>query len=257
MSAEFSESSLLKKAGFRHAFFCRRGGVSAGPYESLNFSVTVGDDPGNVARNFALAAEALGVEDRRIFFLSQVHGAVAKVADGSETLDEIRLLEGDALASLRPDLACSVRTADCIPILVADRISGAAMAIHAGWRGVVRGVVEAGVARLREMTARRPELVVAIGPHIREQAFEVSEDVARELEASSPVSGVVDRSKAKPHVSLVRIVTGKLARLGIPADAIDDVGGCTLTEPERYFSYRRDGRVSGRLLSAIVPRPPE
>jgi YfiH family protein len=255
--AEFLESSLLRKAGFRHAFFSRRGGVSAGPYESLNFSVTVGDDAGNVARNFTLAAKALDIEDHRIFFLSQVHGAQARVLDGSEMLDGIRLLEGDALASVRPDLACSVRTADCIPILVADRRSGAATAIHAGWRGIVRGVVEAGVESLRSVAAADARFVVAIGPHIRERAFEVSEDVARELEASSPVGGVVDRTQAKPHVSLVGIVRGKLARLGIPSESIDDVGGCTLTEPERFFSFRRDGRVSGRLLSAIVPRGPE
>jgi YfiH family protein len=255
--AEFLQSSLLEKAGFRHAFFSRRGGVSAGPYESLNFSVTVGDDPDNVARNFALAAKALCVEDPRIFFLSQVHGAVARVLGGSEELDAIRLLEGDALASVRSDLACSVRTADCLPILVADRRSGAATAIHAGWRGIVRGVVEAGVESLRDVAAGETELVVAIGPHIRERAFEVSEDVALELEASSPVGGVVDRTRAKPHVNLVGIVRGKLARLGIPAESVDDVGGCTLTEPERYFSFRRDGRVSGRLLSAIVPRGSE
>ncbi len=228
--------------------------MSAGPYESLNFSATVGDDPGNVARNFALAAGALGVEDHRIFFLSQVHGAAARVLDGSEALETVRLLEGDALASRRPDLACSVRTADCVPILVADRRSGAVTAIHAGWRGVVRGVVEAGIESLRDFAGGDAELVVAIGPHIREQAFEVSEDVALELEASSPVRGVVDRTRAKPHVSLVRIVLGKLVRLGIPAEATDDVGGCTHTEHERFFSFRRDGRVSGRLLSAIVAR---
>jgi YfiH family protein len=228
--------------------------VSEGPYESLNFSVTVGDDPEKVARNLALAAQTLGVRDGRIFFLSQVHGAVARVIAGGETLDEIRALEGDALLGARPDLACSVRTADCIPLLVADRLSGAAMAIHAGWRGIVRGVVEAGVASFYELAGSRAELLVAIGPHIRERAFEVSEDVARELESASPVGGVVDRSGAKPHVSLVRIVLGKLAALGIPAAAIDDVGGCTHSEPERFFSFRRDGRVSGRLLSAVVPR---
>lgn len=254
MSAEFLESSLLRKAGFRHAFFSRRGGVSAGPYESLNFSVTVGDDPEKVGRNLALAAASLGIRDDRIFFLSQVHGATARVIDGGETLDEVRVLEGDAIASARPHVACSVRTADCIPILVADRRSGAAMAIHAGWRGVVRSVVEAGIRTFCELAGSRAELVVAIGPHIRERAFEVSEDVASELEAASPVKGVVDRNGVKPHVSLVRIVQGKLAALGIPAAAIDDVGGCTFSEPERFFSFRRDGRVSGRLLSAIVPR---
>jgi YfiH family protein len=255
VAPEFLESSLLRAAGFRHAFFCRRGGVSAGPYESLNFSVTVGDDPDKVAENLARAADALGVGNERIFFLSQVHGAVAQAIRGDERLEHVRTVEGDALASRAPDLACSVRTADCVPILAADRRSGAVTAIHAGWRGVVRGVVEAGLFGLRELAGGDTELVVAIGPHIRLGAFEVSEDVARELEAASPVAGVVDRSGTKPHVDLARIVRGKLEKLGVPESAVDDVGGCTLSEPERFFSFRRDGKIGGRLLSAIVPRP--
>jgi YfiH family protein len=196
----------------------------------------------------------LGVAEERVFFLSQVHGNVARVLDGNEPRDVVRNVEGDALSSRRGDLACSVRTADCIPLLVADRRAGAVTAIHAGWRGIVRGIVEAGISSLRELAGANAELVVAIGPHIRERAFEVNEDVARELEAVSPVNGVVDRGGTKPHVSLVRIVRGKLDALGISEDAIDDVGGCTHTEAERFFSFRRDGRRSGRLLSAIVPR---
>ena len=257
MPADLLESSLLKKAGFRHAFFSRQGGVSSGPYESLNFSIGVGDDPENVQKNLFLAADALSVQMHRIFFLSQVHGTTSSVLDGSESADAVRIREGDALSSKSLDLACSVRTADCIPILAGDRRSGAVVAIHAGWRGIVRGVVEAGILSLRELATHPTEIVAAVGPHIREQAFEVSDDVARELEAASPVKGVVNRGRAKPHVSLARIVHGKLRALGIADDAIDDVGGCTLTEAGRFFSFRRDGKISGRLLSAIVPRGSE
>ena len=254
MPAEFLESSLLRGAGFRHAFFSRRGGVSTGPYESLNFSIGVGDDPEKVQKNLALAADALSVQTHRIFFLSQVHGAIASVLEGDESKDLVLTREGDALASASRDLACGVRTADCIPILAGDRRSGAVVAIHAGWRGIVRGVVEAGILSLRELASAPTDIVAVIGPHIRERAFEVSDDVARELEAASPVSGVVDRGRAKPHVGLARIVRAKLNALGVGEDAIDDVGGCTMTEAERFFSFRRDGKISGRLLSAIVPR---
>jgi len=254
VAPEFLESPLLRAAGFRHAFFCRRGGVSSGPYESLNFSVTVGDDPENVRKNLALATRVLAIRDDRLFFSSQVHGADARTLAGDETLEGVRIVEADALTSRAHDLACSVRTADCVPILAADRRSGAVTAIHAGWRGVVRGVVEAGIASVRDLSGANSELVVAIGPHIRQAAFEVSEDVARELEAASPVGAVVDRSGTKPHVSLVRIVRGKLAALGVPEDAVDDVGGCTVSEHERFFSFRRDGKIGGRMLSAIVPR---
>ena len=254
MAAESLTSALLAEAGFRHAFFTRRGGVSEGPYATLNFSRAVGDDAERVARNVALAADALGVAAGRVYYLSQVHGNVTHVLDGTETPESVIALEGDALVSRTAGVACGVRSADCVPILVADRTSGTVAAIHAGWRGVVRGVVESGVAALRATAGGAGDLVAAIGPHIRVGAFEVSDDVAEELAAASPVAGVVERGGAKPHVSLVRIVRAKLEAAGLQASAVDDVGGCSVTEPERFFSFRRDGKVGGRHLSAIVPR---
>lgn len=254
MAADFIESGVLRAAGFRHAFFTRRGGVSTGPYESLNFSRAVGDDAACVAENVALAASVLGVGAKRVYYLSQVHGAVTHVLAGDETPAAMLEREGDALASRDTTLACGVRSADCVPVLLGDRATGAVVAIHAGWRGVVCGAVEGGVRALSELAGGAGALVAAIGPHIRVGAFEVSEDVAAELEAASPVGGVVERGGAKPHVSLARIVTAKLRALGLDDASIDDVGGCTVTEPDRFFSFRRTGKVGGRHLSAIVPR---
>jgi YfiH family protein len=254
LAADFIESGVLRAAGFRHAFFTRRGGVSTGPYESLNFSRAVGDDAASVAANVALAASVLGVGPKRVYYLSQVHGAVTHVLAGDETPEALLEREGDALASRAPGLACGVRTADCVPVLVGDLKSGAAAAIHAGWRGIVRGVLEAGVARLRELAGGDTELVAALGPHIRLWAFEVGEDVADEIASASAVPCVVRRDGMKPHVRLDNVVRAKLAALGLRPEHIDDVGGCTATEPERFFSYRRDGKVGGRHLSAIVPR---
>ncbi len=249
---------MLRAAGFRHAFFTRVGGVSRGPYESLNFSVSVGDEPERVRDNLALAAAALGVETDAMFFLSQVHGTAVEEVTGALSRepgarDRFMQREADAVLSAVPGVAVAVRTADCVPILVGDRASGAAVAIHAGWRGVVRGVIEAALARLGASPATARELVVAIGPHIGPSAFEVGADVAAELEAASPESGVVALAGGKPRVALGRIVRAKLRALGIPESQIDDVPGCTFSEPERFFSFRRDGRVSGRHLSAIVP----
>jgi YfiH family protein len=252
--AEFLESRLLRNAGFRHAFFTRRGGVSEGAYASLNFSVSVGDAAERVAKNLALAGEALGVAGERVHFLSQVHGSAAQALAGDEEQAAVHRLEGDVLLSRSPEVACGVRTADCVPILIADARSGAVAAVHAGWRGVARGAVEAGVRKLRELAGTNVELLAAIGPHIRQGAFEVSEDVASELEAASPVAGVTDRSGPKPHVSLVHIVRAKLLALGMAEAHVDDTGGCTVSEPERFFSFRRDGKVGGRHLSAIVAR---
>lgn len=252
------QSPILAQAGFRHAFFTRLGGASEGPFESLSFSTAVGDDPEHVDENLRRAGTLLGVDAEHVLYLSQVHGREARFFTTRRTRDQTITLEGDALGGSEPQTAYGVRSADCVPVLLADEVSGAVMAIHAGWRGVASGVVAAGVALLREQVAKNARLLAAIGPHISKAAFEVSEEVATELAAACPVPGAVLRcaDREKPYVDLRFIVTEQLLALGLSRVAIDQVGGCTVLEPARYFSFRRDGKRSGRHLSAIVPRPP-
>ncbi len=250
---EALKSPLLERAGFRHAFFTRRGGVSEGPYASLSFSVSVGDRREHVAENLRRAASALGVAPERLYFLSQVHGTTCHLADGSEEAEDFVRREGDAVIGRNPHFACGVRSADCVPILVGDRRSGAALAIHAGWRGVVAEVVPRAIERLRAEVGESGDLLAAIGPHISLHAFEVSDDVAAQLSNASPEPGVVTPRGDRAYVDLRRIVHAQLRRVGLAEDAIDHVEGCTVSDPVRFFSYRRDGAKSGRHLSAIVP----
>jgi copper oxidase (laccase) domain-containing protein len=137
--------------------------------------------------------------------------------------------------------------------LLADRRSGAVAAAHAGWRGAVQGIVSASIEALRAL-APDPDLIAAIGPHISLAAFEVSEDVAETILKASRDPDIVDRSRPKPHLDLRRMLRAELRWQGLKDAAIDDVWGCTVLEPERFFSFRRDGKASGRHLSAIVPR---
>ena len=250
------QSPILAQAGFRHAFFTRQGGASRGPFESLSFSTAVGDDPLHVDENLRRAGTLLGVDAERILYLSQVHGREARFYGAPQARRDLITQEGDAIGGSAPNNAYGVRSADCVPILLADAESGAVMAIHAGWRGVVCGVVEAGVQRLREAVGSSGRLLAAVGPHISQRAFEVSDDVAAQLAASCPVPGaLLMQAGSKPHIDLRFIVTKKLLALGLTEANVDQIGGCTLLEPELYFSFRRDGKRSGRHLSAIVPRP--
>jgi YfiH family protein len=250
------QSPVLLRAGFRHAFFTRLGGASEGPFRSLSFSTAVGDEPRHVDENLRRAGALLGVEPARILYLSQVHGREARFYAEPALRSDTITLEGDAIGGSEPGSAYGVRSADCVPLLVADAGSGAVMAIHAGWRGVVGGAVEAGVDCLRRhASGSSSRLLAAIGPHISRAAFEVSEDVAAQLAASCPVAGAVTGGEeTKPHVDLRFIVTQKLLALGLDGADIDQVGGCTLLDSNLYFSFRRDGKASGRHLSAIVPR---
>ena len=192
-TAEFLTSPLLSRNGFRHAFFTRNGGVSTGPFDSLSFSVTVGDHPDNVRENLARAARALDIDPEKLFFLSQVHGREFHRVDVHSRRDDLIRTDGDALVSGDPAVGCAVRSADCIPVLIGDRRSGGVAAVHAGWRGVVSGAVASAVTGL---SGSPPDLVAAIGPHISAAAFEVSEDVA--ARARGLLAGPDRRGPADP-----------------------------------------------------------
>ncbi|HVY48283.1 MAG TPA: laccase domain-containing protein, partial [Minicystis sp.] len=157
--AEALTSPLLAAADFAHAFFTRRGGVSPPPWGSLNFAASTGDDPARVDENVRRAALALGVPAARIYYLSQVHGVACVKLDGGEDRAEVVRREGDATLATAPGVACGVRSADCVPVLVGDRASGAALAVHSGWRGTEQDVVAAGVAALRDAIGGRGDLV--------------------------------------------------------------------------------------------------
>jgi YfiH family protein len=250
------QSSMLMRAGFSHAFFTREGGVSDYPFGPLNFAARVGDDPEAVAENLRRAAAAIGVDAKRLYFLSQVHGVAYRVLEGTEDRDEVVKSIGDITLSRARGVACGVRSADCVPVLVADRERGAVAAIHSGWRGTALRVAEAGVRALVDLGSGSGDLIAAIGPHIERCCFEVGEDVAAELAACSPFGGraVVANEDAKPRVDLRAILRAQLEHAGIAPDRIEDVPGCTACDEKRFHSYRRDGSRSGRLLSVIVAR---
>jgi YfiH family protein len=253
---EALQAPLLRAAGFAHAFFTRRGGVSEGPYASLHFAVATGDTPENVRANVERAGRVLGVEPGHVLYLSQVHGDVVVEVTEANDREATIYQEGDAMvARAGQRVACGVRSADCGTLLMADARSGAVCAIHAGWRGTVKGIVAAGVARLREL-AGGAEIVAAIGPHIERCCFEVGEDVAAELAGCSALgeAAVSQRAGGKAHVDLRAILRAQLVAAGVDDARIDDVRGCTVCDPERFFSYRRQGPKSGRHLAAIVPR---
>lgn len=261
-------SPLLLASGFCHAFFTRLGGVSPPPWDSLNFLASVGDDPAAVIENRRRAASALGLRPERLYFLSQVHGSAFRVLDDSEDWDEVVRSVGDITLSRTAGVGCGVRTADCVPVLLADPRSGAVAAIHSGWRGTADRVVMTGVRALRELAGGEGELIAAIGPHIEACCFEVGDDVARELAGASTAgeSAVLlqspkdprdpknPKSPGKPHVDLRRIVRAQLEEVGLAPGSIDDVRGCTVCNVTQFHSFRRDRDRSGRLLSAIVAR---
>lgn len=249
------DSPLLSASGFRHAFFSRLGGVSDPPFDSLNFSVSVGDQEPDVAENLARAANDLRCAPELVVYLNQVHGLDCHTVLAPEDAPRVRALSGDAVLSNHPLVACAVRTADCAPILIGDLRSGAVAAVHSGWRGTLQNIAAAALQALERLAGAPIDPVVAVGPHIEPCCFEVGHDVAASLLDASPDPDILrPGSGDRPHVDLRRMIHAQLIAAGVPHQRIDHVRGCTVCEPVRFFSYRRDGKRGGRHLNAIVAR---
>jgi hypothetical protein len=252
---------LLARYGFRHGFSLRSGGVSRVPFDSLNLARGVGDDSRAVAENHALLAREIGYDAARLYEVSQVHGAAVEQVEAALAPETFRQRKADALFCVpasphEREIAIGVRVADCVAVLLAHPGSGAVAAVHAGWRGVVSGVLSETLRALNNRVQGPPgSWLAAVFPHIGAGAFEVGEEVAQQISESVPEDpNVVVRGGAKPHVDLGRAVLAQLTRAGLLAENVERVMGCTFREPGRFFSYRRDGAASGRHLAVIVSR---
>ncbi len=229
--------------------------MSGGDFASLNLGRALGDDSVNLEENHRRLAAALGYDAGRLFEVTQVHGAVVRsVVEGDEPR-AVRAEEGDALVASTVGTAVGVRVADCLPLLLADPRTGRVAAVHCGWRGVAGAIVGATVASLVVAGARPQDQLAAIGPHIRACCFEVGDEVVAELACvAEGASFVRTGATVKPYVDLAAIVRAQLAALGVSAARVADTGGCTRCDATRFYSFRRDGRASGRHLAVIAPR---
>jgi hypothetical protein len=179
----------------------------------------------------------------------QVHGCAVVVVSGDEDLDDVRGREADALVATRTGVWVGVRTADCVPALIEDAAGGVCAAVHAGWRGLVAGVLEAAVARMIDAGARADRLRAALGPCIGPCCFEVGEEVARHFTDAQVRPGV-----PRPFVDLRAAAGARLIAAGVAEVEAD--APCTRCDPAGYHSYRRDGAGTPHHLHAIGVPPP-
>jgi YfiH family protein len=247
--------SLTRLARVRHAFFTRAGGVSQGVYASLNGGVGSSDAPDKVAENRARMAKAMGVDADRLLTPYQIHSPDVVVAD--EPWTNGNRPRADAVVTRVPRLAIGISTADCGPLLLADDKAGVVGAAHAGWRGALMGVIEATVAAMERLGAKRDRIIAALGPTIRQPNYEVGpEFVERFVAADSDNARFFMASQRAGHAMFD--LTGYIAKRVERADVthFEDLGLCTYSDPERFFSYRRTMLRSeadyGRHINAIT-----
>ncbi|GBD42543.1 Laccase domain protein YfiH [bacterium HR39] len=254
-------SGLLRAAGLCHGFFTREGGVSEGPYASLNVGLRSGDDPQRVRENRARIARALDVAPERLVTARQVHGTEVVLVEDPFPPEEAP--EADALVVERPGLAIGVTTADCAPVLLFDPFGLRAAAVHAGWCGLAAGILERTVGFLRERGTRPHELRAAVGPCIGARSYEVGGDVHEAFLAVDPAHAADFRPLGQGRFlfDLAGAARRRLLAAGLEPRRVEVLGLDTFAREELFFSYRRT-RLRGEArfglqLSALVLRAPE
>lgn len=231
--------------GVRAVFTTRIGGASDPPFAGLNLGMSTGDDPARVGSNRGRLAAHLAIDPSRIVMTNQVHGTAVRAVDGPD--DPSRFIEaragwgeGDGLATNRRDVPLMVLGADCLPVLMWCKDGSAVAAVHAGWRGLIDGVIPSGVAALGG------EVAAAIGPGAAACCYTVDDALRRRF---------ADRYGARTivgdRVDLRAAARIALVEAGVAETDIAVEGACTVCDATRFFSHRRDGARSGRQAGLI------
>lgn len=251
------KASILKVAESYDAvmaFSHRTGGCSSAPYESLNFSSTNGDAKTNVSKNFQILSDYLGIESSQIITCEQVHGDNVAILDHPPETS----LKADAIIATNSGLYPAIKTADCLPILIIDPTVKIAAAVHAGWRGTVLRILRKVVQTLNEdYKCKKDNLIIALGPAIGSCCYEVDQKVLEPLfsaipwavKFTKPTDSAINHGSGKRYLDLVAINHNELVRLGIPSRNIHSAQTCTCCSKDMHYSFRRDGKSTGRGLA--------
>jgi polyphenol oxidase len=249
--------ALASHSGIRHAFFTRQGGVSDGIYASLNGGIGSSDEPAKVQENRGRMAAALGAKHDALISVHQVHSPDAVIVEGPWRGERPK---ADAMVTATPGLALGITTADCGPVLFADAEARVIGAAHAGWRGAVTGVLESTIAAMERLGARRATIVAVLGPTISQKAYEVGPDFIKRFAEEAPGHERFFMETERPDHAMFDLpgfIGARLEAAGI--EAFTNLGLCTYSDEERFFSYRRTTHRKepdyGRLISAITLTP--
>ncbi len=251
MATEFLTSPLLPVP---HGFATRAGGVSEGPYASLNLGFSTGDAKEKVEENLRRLAAGAGAPLGALCRVSQVHGdRVVEARGGAD--DALRPVEGeaDALWTQAPGTWVAVGTADCVPVLLVDPDGQRVAAVHSGWRGTDADISARAVEALVAKGARPERLLAAVGPCIQRCCYEVSGELGQRFTGRFGAE-VVEASGGGVRLDLTQAVRLTLLRAGLKPGHVDVLKACTACEPARFFSHRRDAGRTGRHLNYVLHR---
>lgn len=222
----------------------RTGGVSKPPFDSFNFGEAVGDSPENVAFNRLRLTQSYSLPQEPVW-LAQTHSAdlieITRERNFSRT--------ADGAWTLLPNTPCVVTTADCLPLLLCDTSGTLVAAIHCGWRGILRGIIEKAIFTFKQKS--QGDILAWLGPAIGPDHFEVGQEVKAQFTGLDPALAFAFKPAQMPHKWLANLY--ELARIKLHQLGVNQIWGgnyCTYSDPTRFYSYRRDGKT-GRMASVI------
>ncbi len=244
-------------SGLIHFSTTRSGGCSTGNYSSLNLGFNSGDLPESVTANRLRLCSALEISPVRLVFPKQTHSATVKTINarffisGNEERKHL-LMETDAIITNLKGVCIAIKTADCVPILIYDPKKSVVAAVHAGWRGTMQNIVSVTINKMMEEFGSQPsDLWAGIGPSVSPEVYEVGEEVWNRFDPefyhpSNPAQS------DKRLLDIRRVNFSQMTLTGIPPGQIEVTNICTYSDPERFYSARRDGQKTGRMATGIM-----
>ena len=255
----FQFANLSQFSELFHFSTTRVGGCSINNYSSLNLGFNSGDIPENVIGNRIRLCGALEINPDRLIFPKQTHTATVKTItngffDLGKEPQKYFLNETDAVITNLQGVCVAVKTADCVPVLLFDSKIKVVAAVHAGWRGTVQNIVLVTIHKMiKEFGTDPADLIAGIGPSISPEVYEVGEEVWRQFDPEFYLTSNPDKAD-KRLLDLWSANYQQLIKAGVPVEHIEVARTCTFSDPDRFFSARRDGIKTGRMAAGIMIR---
>lgn len=256
-SIAYLQSPMLKACEFlTHAFCTRLGGASKDDYKSLNMSFREGDEEFRVLANWDKLSTAFDIPLDNFLVLNQVHGDdILVIKPHGDYFTSREALNYDAIVTNRSNLAICIKTADCVPVFIVDRIKKVIAAVHAGWRGSALGISAKVVRLMQNQYGSNPrDLLAAIGPSIGKCCYEVDTATAEAFRSHNHVETFLFPGNRKGHwmLDLAEANRRQILTGGIPDANIETSGLCTTCHQEAFFSHRGSGGITGRQINFLM-----
>ena len=248
----FYSENLKKNNNIQHCFFSRKNGVSKGLYEGLNCGIGSNDQKKNVYKNLDIVSKKFSIKKNSLILMHQIHSNKVKIINRDNWTNKI---ECDAILTESNEIALAVLTADCVPILIHERVKGIVGCIHAGWKGSFNGIIENTLEKVKEMKGDIDQLFVSIGPCISQKSYEVQKEFYLKFikDSKENDSFFIKNNEKTFNFDLRGFVNKKFKDMGV--NKVDNINIDSFATQNEYFSHRRAKKLGqddyGRCISVI------